>query len=265
MRAALLLVLLCLLPGQVYAVPNDLHLFILAGQSNMTGQGKVSELPEDFPRHKNRIWNFTNAYLWQRAKEPIDSPFYQVDQVSRDDCAGVGPGLSFADRLADLQPGIQIGLIPCAKGGSTIDQWRPARGRDTLYGSCLARARLAAHKGTIRGILWYQGESDTYSPEAVLSWPVKFKILIEYFRRDLKIQDLPVVFVQIGKLAGVYKNQARFRYWKNMQREQGRLKLKYSRMVKADHLPVSDGIHLTTKGYLELGRKLAEAMNVLAY
>jgi len=50
-----------------------------------------------------------------------------------------------------------------------------------------------------------------------------------------------------------------------MQREQGRLKLKYSRMVKADHLPVSDGIHLTTKGYLELGRKLAEAMNVLAY
>jgi len=265
MKVAGLLVLLCLLPVQVHAVPNKLHLFILAGQSNMVGMGNVYELPEGFPRHKNRIWNFTNAYLWQRPKEPIDSPLHQVDQVSRDNGAGVGPGLAFADRLAELQPGIQIGLIPCAKGASSIDEWERSKGRDTLYGSCLARARFASNKGTIRGILWYQGESDTYSQEAVLYWPLKFRTLIEHIRRDLQILDLPVVFVQIGKLAGVYENQARFRYWKNMQREQRRLKLKYSRMVKADHLPVSDGIHLTTRGYLELGRELAEAMNVLAY
>ena len=150
MKVAGLLVLLCLLPGQVHAVPNNLHLFILARQSNMVGMGNVSELPEDFPRHKNRIWNFTNAYLWQRAKEPIDSPFYQVDQVSRDNGAGVGPGLAFADRLAELQPGIHR-TYPVRKGslihrrvGTFKGAGHPAR---FLSGSSPFRLEQRNHPG----------------------------------------------------------------------------------------------------------------------
>lgn len=40
---------------------------------------------------------------------------------------GVGPGLIFAKELLSLQqsPGSQIGLVPCANGGSSIDEWLP--------------------------------------------------------------------------------------------------------------------------------------------
>src|SRR5215210_7641774 len=75
--------------------PNNLYLIALVGQSNASGRGDLAELPPDFPANANRLWNFTNVYTWQHpAKEPIDDPVGQVDSVSTDTEAGVGPGLS---------------------------------------------------------------------------------------------------------------------------------------------------------------------------
>lgn len=56
-----------------------------------------------------------------------------------------------------------IGLVPCAIGGSSIEQSlgdSTYRGI-TLYSNFLHKAIAAAQHGTIKGLLWHQGETNT--------------------------------------------------------------------------------------------------------
>src|SRR6185436_14868221 len=119
-------------------------LFVLAGQSNMSGRGVSVPFPET-----GRIFLFANDYHWKTARDPLDSADHQVDEISADALAGTGPGLSFATELAKTYPQKIIGLIPCAKGATTIFEWERRLGDDTLYGSCLKRMRAASTMGRV--------------------------------------------------------------------------------------------------------------------
>jgi Carbohydrate esterase, sialic acid-specific acetylesterase len=99
---------------------TDLCLIALMGQSNMEGRGELSELPAGFPANPTKLWNFTNAYKWEPAKEPIDSPEGQVDIVSIGRRGGVGPSLALADAFVSAHPATSVGLIPCARGATMV-------------------------------------------------------------------------------------------------------------------------------------------------
>ena len=122
-----LLVLTVLMPLQACGGPDPkgLYLIALMGQSNMSGRGDLSDLPANFPENPTNIWNFSNAYKWELAKEPIDSTEGQVDKVSEDRKGkeGVGPGLALADAFVSAHPSVSVGLIPCARGATRISQW----------------------------------------------------------------------------------------------------------------------------------------------
>lgn len=80
-----------------------------------------------------------------------------------------------------------------------MDQWSPSlkdKGGDSLYGGMLRRFRLAG--GRIKGVLWYQGESDA-SPKAAPLFEEKFKALIQAMRSDFGQPELPFLCVQIGR------------------------------------------------------------------
>ena len=108
-----------------FAQPKDLTIFILAGQSNMSGRGKLP-VPKEFDGVKE-IWNYANSGRWEEAREPLDDPTGQVDRVSIDEVPGIGPGLAFAVRMRHLS-GKSIGLIQCAKGASSMEMWRTGGG-----------------------------------------------------------------------------------------------------------------------------------------
>ena len=124
--------------------------YVLAGQSNMSGRGLASELTEAERTIDPGIRLYGNDGQWRVAAEPLDSAEGQIDAVSEDRIAAVGPGLFFA-RALRAGAGEAIALVPCAKGGSSIGRWKSGGGRDTLHGSCLARAGEA---GRIDGVLW---------------------------------------------------------------------------------------------------------------
>ena len=136
---------------------GELSLFILAGQSNIAGRGPV---PEWARVANSRVFVFGNDYRWRIAVEPIDDPAGQVDAVSLDPDAGMSPGVAFASALLSRRPELTVGLIPCARGGTSIHAWRRNLRDDTLYGSCLKRVRVASSMGEVRGILFFQGEED---------------------------------------------------------------------------------------------------------
>ena len=261
MKCGAILILALLIYSTAYAELNpQKKIFVLAGQSNMSGRGLVSELPSRFPTHAHRIWNFTNAGYWELAQEPIDDAENQKYSVSADPDAGVGLGLAFADALAEMYPSWHIGLVSSAKGASSIDAWSPNMAPSTLYGSCLERCRFVEQAGELLGVLWYQGESDTYSLQAVKSYPEKFRDLVNAFRRDLKNDGLR--FVTVGLAEVERPGDGRFLYWKDFQKMQSQINIDGVRMVAAKDLRTFYGVHLTTRSQLILGARLSHGFLV---
>lgn len=233
--------------------------YILAGQSNMSGRGALDALlPEErLPDPAIRLYG--NDGQWHAALDPVDSAQGQIDEVSADKIAAVGPGLSFARRMLVLG-GRPVNLVPCAKGGTSIARWAPAAGRDTLYGSCLARAREAG--GKIAGILWYQGETDGEKPpEEAARWGAAFTDLVAAFRRDLGEPALPLVFVQIANQPARPEDAGHYPGWAAVQQAQAQISLPCTGMVSAAGLSRNpDQMHLDTAAQRSLGVSLAEAM-----
>ncbi|MGI4873563.1 MAG: sialate O-acetylesterase [Janthinobacterium lividum] len=164
------------------------RLYLLLGQSNMAGRGVV-EAQDTLPnRHVLRL---NPAGQWEVAKDPV-----HFDKSG----AGVGPGLTFGRTLAAQDTSLFIGLIPCAVGGSGIDVWVPggyfADTKTHPYDDALARARAALAAGTLAGIIWHQGESDS-SPEKSAVYAAKLTALIAQLRADLHAPVLPFVAGQL--------------------------------------------------------------------
>jgi hypothetical protein len=166
-------------------VKEKLHLYLLMGQSNMAGRGKIAF--EDKIPHP-RVLVFTLRDTWEPAVEPITH--------DRPGMLGVGPGLAFGKAIAEQEPGVTIGLVPCAVGGTPLRRWQ--KGGD-LYSNAVHRAKLAMRDGTLKGILWHQGESDSGTATNANSYSDRLAQMIRDIRTDLACPDLPFVVGQIGE------------------------------------------------------------------
>jgi carbohydrate esterase-like sialic acid-specific acetylesterase len=247
------------LDAPAQAFDNDLYLIALAGQSNMVGAGDVNELPPGFPKNGSRIWNFTNAYTWEPAREPIDSIIGQVDMVSIDRHPGVGPALAMADAFAAKYPSVKIGLIPCARGGSSIRRWQRDLSRSSLYGSCINRQKEAEEHGKVRALVFWQGGQDGKNQDEARHWGENFKNMITAWRRDLGDPNLPVIMLVLKP--GTPQTLRKYPY-RDIVREQ-QLSVEMPYLTKIETIGYSyydDDIHLTTAGQLALGPALAAAL-----
>ena len=96
---------------------EPIHSFLMIGQSNMAGRGNLGEVE---PIENNRCYMLRMG-RWQAMSEPInpDRAIFRGKYPS-----GVSLGASFADSFANAT-GLEVGLIPCADGGTKIQQWQP--------------------------------------------------------------------------------------------------------------------------------------------
>ncbi|MBC8154473.1 MAG: sialate O-acetylesterase, partial [Bacteroidetes bacterium] len=182
----LLLLVVCLALRQ--DAPPRLQLFLLIGQSNMAGRGAVdAETPHP------RIWMLTKEQTWVPAQDPL--------HFDKPAVVGVGPGLAFAQKVADAHAEQHIGLIPGAVGGSAIDVWEPgayyAPTKSHPYDEAIERAKKAFENGQLAGILWHQGESDS-RPDKAAVYAQKLTILIKRIRADLRAENVPVLIGTLG-------------------------------------------------------------------
>jgi hypothetical protein len=169
------------------------HLFLLVGQSNMAGRGTV--VAADQTPHP-RVLMLNQAGQWVPAVEPL--------HFDKPAVVGVGPGRRFGLAMAEATPGVTIGLIPCAVGGSPIDTWMPGAfdvpTKTHPWDDAIKRALPALEVGTLKGILWHQGESDS-KPELAPSYEGKLHDLIARFRSVLNAPHAPFIAGQMGKFA----------------------------------------------------------------
>ncbi len=114
--------------------------------------------------------------------------------------AGVCLAESFAERYTEKY-NVDVGLIPCADGGTRIDQWE--RG-SLLYDNALNNARLAMRTSSIEGILWHHGEADCPLELANVYVP-KLERFIENLRADLGLRDVPFILGGLGDFLSDYE------------------------------------------------------------
>ena len=178
---------------------TQLDLYLLTGQSNMKGRGVMPEEPKRDPRI---VMMHLKDDQWYLARHPLHLTG-SAKTFEGHDNAGVGPGLSFAEALAEANPKSTIALVPCAVGGSSIKLWQKGA---KLYNEALRRAKLALQttapvKARICGVIWLQGEANANPAELPLHAD-RLKTMIESLRTDLALPELPFIACTIGEMKG---------------------------------------------------------------
>jgi len=233
-----------------YSSRNDFHLYLLAGQSNMAGRGKVTE--QDNQVHP-RVYVLNKDNKWELAKNPL--------HFDKPDIVGVGPGLAFGKAMAGYKEHVKIGLIPCAAGGSPISSWTVGGYHDQTkshpYDDAIIRAKAAMQDGIIKGIIWHQGESDS-KPEKIQVYRAKLEELIARFRQDLGDEKLPFV---VAKLGDFYVEKNPDAESINEILERIPLTVKNTACVDVSGFThKGDVLHFDSRSSRELGRRYAERM-----
>lgn len=224
--------------------PDEVYLLI--GQSNMAGRGVLDEKNTQVVSENILMLDKDNK--WVIAKNPLhfDKEF-----------AGVGPGLSFAQKMLKKDKKNKIGLIPCAWGGSPINVWMPGAVylNHKPYDEAIERAKIAMQTGRLKGILWHQGESDNKHGQADV-YLQKLQVLVANLRRDLNSPNLPFVAGEIGRFnTDNFINPVINMIYKEVSN---------SAVVSSEGLTdKGDHLHFDSVSADILGQRYAEAMNKL--
>ncbi len=221
-----------------------IHSVLLIGQSNMGGRGFVAEAePITDANHRLVLKNGR----WQKIFRPINP-----DRKT----SGVNLGESFAERYREDHPDAEIGLIPCADGGTSLVQWRPG---SLLLDHALMQLSLAERSSTLVAVLWHQGESDC-DPE---SWPLYEERLTEIIREIRKVPaaaDVPFLMGGLGDWLPLYSE--RFANYVHVNDALRRIAEKepLCGYVPAEGLSSNpDHMHFSAAGLLEFGRRYYDA------
>jgi hypothetical protein len=229
-------------------IPKREHLwvFIMAGQSNMAGRGLVQPL-DTVANDRILSINARNEIIV--AKEPLH--FYEPDLT------GLDCGLSFANRLIqEVDEQISILILPAAVGGSSTRQWLG----DSLHRNVRLmtnfrdRFNAVSKYGTLKGILWHQGESDT-DDRSIPGYEERLKAIFADFRQYCNDPSLPIL---IGKLGSYSENPNRWNAINNAIESYAATDNHAYVIETADLKSKEDKIHFDSQGQRTMGKRMAE-------
>jgi hypothetical protein len=172
-----------------------MDIFFLIGQSNMAGRAAI-ESQDTEVLEQVYVWNDEGA--WEHAVNPLNI----YSNIRKD--AGMqrlGPGYYFAKTISEAYPDKDLGLVVNARGGTTIEEWQKSV-PNGYYQKSLERLKTAlAQGGTLKAILWHQGESNYNTPE---TYTAQLKQMVADYRTDLGLSELPFFAGQIGQWRSDY-------------------------------------------------------------
>lgn len=225
--------------------------YVIAGQSNSAGYGKdpVYDPPEI------GVHLFRNSGVWDLASHPFND---STGTIHEENSEGANPGhspyLAFA-RTLKRELGYPIGLLQTSLGGSPLKSWNPEE-EPVLY-DCMMRV-IRSQGGKVRGILWYQGCSDTGAAQCG-TYRDRFEAFVRHCRQDLDDPQLPVLTVQLNRVTDHAPGRPEDEGWSVVreQQRQAALTIPGVTVVPACDCGLSDAIHNSAPGNITLGERLA--------
>ena len=224
-------------PATSNKAPENLHLYLLIGESNMAGQ---ADIPQDAGGIIDRCYLLNDKNEWEPARNPLN----RYSSVAKGDALQkLGPGYGFARRILEQNKDISIGLIVNARDDTKIDEWL---GKSEWYLGTRRRVKAAMQHGTLKGVLWQQGESDSKSADGYLN---KLQSLVGNLRADFNDGSLPFIAGQIHGDPAINAQIAKLPETAHA-----------TAFVTAEGLNTTDGLHFDTKSQGILGERYAEQM-----
>ncbi|TRW27127.1 sialate O-acetylesterase [Flavobacterium zepuense] len=221
--------------------------FLMIGQSNMAGRGYLEDVKQIYDEQIKMLVNGR----WQTMTEPIN-----FDRST----AGIGLAASFAGCWRLNNENEQIGLIPCADGGSSLDDWKVG---GALFENAVFQAKAAKQISTLSGILWHQGENDSFAGRSAEYYD-KLDVIVDAFRHELNVPEVPFITGGLGDFlsSGRYGNY--FTEFKEVN--QALQKFAKTRancyFVTATGLAANgDGLHFNAVSQRKFGIRYFEAFN----
>lgn len=248
----------------------NFHIYLCFGQSNMEGNAAVEAIdkqnvPERFQMLPAVDFNSSKKMgVWCTAVPPLCRPG-----------TGLTPVDYFGRTLVEKLPeNISVGVINVAVGGAKIELFMQeykdayiASEKDWFRAYCaqydndplgrlIEMGKIAQKKGTIKGILLHQGESNNGASDWCDKVAEIYKRICYYLGLDPE---------QTPLLAGetLYKDQGGACYWHN-QAALPKLKkaVPNSYVISAKDIPGNgkDAWHFSAEGYRMFGKRYAEQM-----
>lgn len=220
-----------------------MDIFLLIGQSNMAGRGRLVEVAAITHPH---VHMFRDGQ-WQAAAEPLHQ-----DKAS----AGAGLAMSFAQTMAERYPSMQVGLIPVAVGGTPLSRWMPAC---DLYQNAVEVARTAVSSAdTLRGILWHQGEADSVQHDTATTYAERLREMITMLRHELDAPHVPFVAGELGPFLARRANMSLFETVNTQLHLLETLLPHYAVVSASDLSDNGDNLHFNAPSLRTFGLRYAE-------
>lgn len=214
------------------------HSILIIGQSNMGGRGFVSEVE---PIKNDKLFVLRNG-RWRAMYVPVNP-----DRVT----SGINLSESFAD-LYSKEHDVDVGIIPCADGGTCLDQWQVG---GLLFDHACYMAELASRTSTIAAVLWHQGESDCAEDRYPL-YEEKLTVILNAFRQKLNLYDVPFLLGGLGDYLQYCERSEKFKNYFHINDSLKRVaqKLPMTSFVSAEGLGANpDNLHFSAQALREFG------------
>lgn len=222
---------------------KELDIYLLIGQSNMAGRASI---PSEYSKKIPKCFILNDKEEWSEAINPLNA----YSTIRKDlKMQGVNLGYGFAKYLIKKDRDQEIGLVVNAKGGSKIKHWEKG---SPFYDQALERTKKAMESGTLKAILWHQGESDSKNEEYL----EKLETLINDLRKDFKSPKLPFI---VGHVYYDKKDKPEALLI-NEQLSKLPTEVKYTACVTIKGLNARDNTHFDADSTVELGERYAKAL-----
>lgn len=225
-----------------------IHSVLIIGQSNMAGRGFTKDVD---PILNDKLFVLRNG-RWRAMYVPVNP-----DRVT----SGINLVESFADLYAKDHD-VDVGIIPCADGGSSLDQWQVG---GLLFDHACYQAELASRTSTVAAVLWHQGESDC-APDKYPLYEEKLGRIMDAFRKKLDLYDVPFLLGGLGNYLENYSGKSISQNYIHINEALVKLaeKMPMTGFVSAQGLAANpDNLHFSAKGLREFGVRYYEEFKKL--
>ncbi len=209
------------------------EVWLLAGQSNMRHEVKYLEDSAEYYANANnydniRFYYQAKSWSWTEEKDTTNGYWGKADSSNIGNLSGIG--YVMATKLAAEMEDITIAIVDTSYEGSSIQSWLPLEtvksiseaeynkylhhkeyyethgsmeGNQRAYGlaeTCHNRmvAPLAGY--VVKGVIWYQGESNSGDPTTYRSY---YNALTSFWRDTFNNDKLPFIVMQLAPNAGL--------------------------------------------------------------
>ena len=226
----------------------------ITGQSNSSGYGRGPY--EDPPELGVHLFN--NANTWGLASHPMNESTSTAHGLNREGGnPGHSPFLQYG-RLLQRELGHPIGLVQISLGGSALSVWEQGEPLAQLLPECIE----AAGCGGVRGVLWYEGETDAGQDELCATYQARFEAALGGWRSTLASPQAGgalCLTVQLNRVRGVV-DAAQHRRWSLLREAQRAAAVTPGvAVVPTFDCSLTDGIHNSPQSNMLIGERLARA------